>query len=290
MDLALHIIPPLKQHTHTVVFLHGRGDSARPFADSLSYSVDSKNQTLFEAFPAFRWVFPQSKIRDCAAQPGDKWSQWFDVWDTRNFSEREELQTEGLKESVTSIRRIIMAEIAALGGRSDRLILAGISQGAATATHTLLNLDLSSQPGSDGAQQTNPPRLAAFLGFSCRMPFASRTLAGTRRILGLEEAPTADDDSVIRHTPVLLEHCSDDVTVPVGHGRTLRETLRGFGADVTWREYPDGGHWFRSPTGIDDAIAFINERVLEGAMPDNSYGEAPHAAIPQGDAMDIDMS
>lgn len=269
MDLAQHIIPPLKQHTHTVVFLHGRGDSARPFAESLSYSLDSRNYTLFEAFPSFRWVFPQSQIRDCAAQPGDKWSQWFDVWDTRNLTEREELQAVGLRESVASIRRIIMAEIAALGGHADRLILAGISQGAATATHTFLNLDLSSQPGSDGAQPTNPPHLAAFLGFSCRMPFAGRTLAETRRILGLDGTPAADDDSVIRHTPVLLEHCSDDGTVPVSHGHTLRDTLRGFGADVTWREYPDGGHWFRSPTGIDEAIAFINEHVLKRAIPDN---------------------
>lgn len=182
-----------------------------------------------------------------------------------------------MKESVTSIRRIIAAEIANLGGRSDRVILAGISQGAATAVRTLLNLDLSRQMNSNDAldqqrpQETTGPGLAAFLGFSCRMPFPGCTLAEMRRIADLEGASASHDDRMIKNTPVLLEHCIDDGTVLVAHGRVLRDTLRGFGADVVWREYPDGGHWFHSPIGIDDAVAFINERVLNKGEPGNSY-------------------
>ena len=38
--------------------------------------------------------------------------------------------------------------------------------------------------------------------------------------------------------------------------------MRGFGASVEWREYPDGGHWFNSPAGIDDAVAFLNKSVV----------------------------
>ncbi|TVY89025.1 Acyl-protein thioesterase, partial [Lachnellula willkommii] len=161
MAAPLITIPPSAPHTHTVVFLHGRGDTAKTFASSLQYSTDSNNRTLPEIFPSFRWVFPQAEIRQCAAFPGDKRSQWFDIWNVSNFSDHEELQATGLRESVTNIRRIIASEATVLGGKWDHVVLAGISQGAATSVHTLLNLSLP--PLVEGQQSTR--RLGAFLGF-----------------------------------------------------------------------------------------------------------------------------
>jgi predicted esterase len=257
MDLPLIAIPPSAPHTHTVVFLHGRGDTAESFASSLLYSRDSRNRTFPEIFPSFRWVFPQAEMRQCAAFPGDEVSQWFDIWNVSNFLEREELQATGLRESVASTRRILVSEATVLGGQWERLVLAGISQGAAVGVHTLLNLNL---PLAVEGQQV-PRRLGAFLGFSCRMPFPGRSLAETRKVLGLEH--TADTDEVLHNTPVLLEHCVDDPLVLVGNGRDLRDTLRGFGAQVTWKEYPEGGHWFNSPDGADDAVEFLNNHVLK---------------------------
>lgn len=264
MDLPFITIPPSAPHTHTVVFLHGRGDTAKSFALSLRYSRDSRNRTFPEIFPSFRWVFPQAEVRQCAAFPGDKIPQWFDIWNVSNFSEREELQATGLRESVASTRRILASEATLLGGQWDRLVLAGISQGAATGVHTLLNLSL---PPAVEEGQSVPRRLGAFVGFSCRMPFPGRSLAATRRVLGLEGVP--DTDEILRNTPVLLEHCVDDALVLVENGRGLRDTLRGFGAQVTWKEYPQGGHWFNSPAGVDDAVEFLNNHVLKKALPDS---------------------
>ncbi|KAM5354072.1 hypothetical protein ACJ41O_000722 [Fusarium nematophilum] len=241
-------VPSSASHTHTVVFLHGRGDTAPTFADSLQYSRDSKDRTFQEVFPSFRWVFPQAEIGSTAAFPLDKISQWFDVWNVHDFADREELQAVGLRESVKRIRDILKDEAAMLDGRWDRIVLAGISQGAATSVHTLINLGI---PGRSDEKKG----LGAFLGFSCRMPFPGRTLAATRQILDLEGVP--DDAGVLENTPVLLEHCENDPLVLVQNGRDLRETLRGFGADVTWREYPKGEHWFNSPAGIDDAVEFL---------------------------------
>jgi len=277
MNPTFITIPPTAPHSHTVVFLHGRGDNARNFSSSLLYSKDSSNRTLPAIFPSFRWVFPQAEIRPCAAFPGEKMSQWFDIWNVNNFSEREELQATGLRESVTGIQRILAAEIAHLDGRWDHLVLAGISQGAATSVHTLLNL---SMPAA-GEQQV-PRRLGAFLGFSCRMPFPGRSLADTKRVLGLEGSQYTDE--ILRNTPVLLEHCADDPLVLVGKGQDLRDTLRGFGAQVIWKEYPEGGHWFNSPTGIDDAVDFLNNYVLKNP----SAGERPLSQV-QGlsDSMDL---
>ncbi|TVY35183.1 Acyl-protein thioesterase [Lachnellula occidentalis] len=271
MDTPLITIPPSAPHTHTVVFLHGRGDTAKKFASSLQYSTDSQNRTLPEIFPSFRWVFPQAEIRQCTTNPGDKISQWFDIWNVSNFSDHEELQATGLKESVSYISRILASEATVLGGQWDRLVLAGISQGAATSVHTLLNLSLP--PLVDGQQVSR--RLGAFLGFSCRMPFPGRSLLETRKVLALEGV--TDDDEVLRNTPVLLEHCVDDPLVLVENGRVLRDTLRGFGAQVTWKRYPDGGHWFNSPVGIDDAVEFLNNHVVKKVGARTSLTSETHA-------------
>ena len=234
MDLPVRIIPPTAPHTHTVAFLHGRGDNTQNFISSLDHSHDSRNRTLLENFPSFRWVFPQAKTQACAAFPGQTTTQWFDIFNAADFSEQEDLQAIGLRESVASMRAILEREAAILADRWDCLVLAGISQGAATNVHTLLNLNLTTS-------RNRMRRLGAFLGFSCWLPFPGRTLAESRNALGLEDTP--DNDEVVRNTPILLEHCSDDPLVLVEGGRNLRDTLRRFGAHVIWKEYLDGGHW-----------------------------------------------
>ncbi|TDZ13397.1 Acyl-protein thioesterase 1 [Colletotrichum spinosum] len=238
---------PSSGHTHTVVFLHGRGDNAQNFVKSLNHSRDSQDRTLADAFPTFRWVFPQAKLSNSVAFPGSIVSQWFDIWNVSDFSDREELQAEGLRESVLGILEIIHQEARQLGGRYDRIVLAGISQGAATSVHTLLSLELPE----------GQSKLGAFVGFSCRMPFPGRSLGDTRSVLGVAGAP--GDDKLLRNTPMLLEHCVDDPLVLLKNGLVLRDTLRGFGSQVEWKEYPDGGHWFNSPRGMDDVIEFLNQ-------------------------------
>lgn len=205
-------------------------------------------------------------------------SQWFDVWDVSNFSDHEELQAIGLKESVSSIRRILATEATILGENWDRLVLAGISQGAATSVHTLLNLSI---PEAVAGQQVSR-RLGAFLGFSCRMPFPGQPLADSRKILGLEGVP--DTDEVLRNTPVLLEHCVDDPLVLIRHGWGLRDTLRGYGTQITWKEYPSGGHWFNSPAGVDDAVEFLNNHVLKKPSAGGNLGSQAQTSP---DSMDL---
>ncbi|ATY61875.1 Phospholipase carboxylesterase [Cordyceps militaris] len=242
--ISVTALPPTTAHTHTFVFLHGRGDNTTNFIASLAHSRDSRGQTLLGAFPSFRWVFPQAPMRRCASVP-ETWPQWFDVWDPRDFALNEDLQVEGLKEMVPQIRDILADEAAALGGRWDRVILAGISMGAATCIHTLFNLDIP----------TPEARLGAFVGFSARCPFAGRSLAGMRELLSLPNVPA--HNNVLANTPILLEHCVDDPLVLVQNGRGLRDVLTSFGSQVAWREYPSGGHWFNAPAGMDDVVAFL---------------------------------
>lgn len=244
------VLQPKATHTHTVVFLHGRGDNTTDFANSLIQLRDSKNRTLFEALPSFRWIFPQAPMRRCISN-GQTIPQWFDVYDVTSFRSREEVQQPGLREMVPEITQILAREASALAGGWDRVVLAGISMGAGTSVHTLFNLQVPPEGGG---------RLGAFLSFSARCPFDGRSLDDVRRVLRLDSVPGNDD--TIRKTPMLLEHCVDDGLVYVENGRDLRDTLRRYGAQVTWKEYASGDHWFNAPEGIDDAIQFL-ESVLD---------------------------
>lgn len=190
-------------------------------------------------------------------------SQWFDTWDITNLSDREELQIQGLKESVASIRAIVKREADLLDGQWDRVVLAGVSQGGATAAHTLFNLAVKPLRPEMTGEIKSKPRLGGLMTFCSRMPFPGRSLADTRAILDLDGVP--GDDQVIRNTPVLWQHCDDDPLVRIDYGRQLRDALLRFGAQVTWKEYPEGGHWIQSPDGVEDAAAWFTEYVLRGS-------------------------
>ncbi|KAL1892325.1 hypothetical protein Sste5346_007063 [Sporothrix stenoceras] len=275
MDLPTVVIEPSAPHTHTVVFLHGRGDTAKNFARTAGYSWGSDNKPLYGAFPCFRWIFPQAPVRRCANGNGIM-HQWFDTWSTADFSEREELQVFGLQEIVPAIRLILAAEAERLGGRWDKVILAGISMGGATSAHTIFNLAIPPPPpGSVIAADHKLNRLGALMTFSSRCPYVSRPLEELRTILGLPDVP--DNAEVLKNTPMLLEHCTDDDLVPISTGHALRDTMLRFGAQVTWKEYPDGGHWFNAPSGIDDAVAFLKKHLF-GENVGEASSEAATAA------------
>lgn len=235
---------PVKPHTHTVIFLHGRGDTARNFSFILSGAVDSRNRMLAEAFPSFRWVFPSA--------PGPR-REWFKFSHSRNISIDEDKQVAGLRAIVPEIKRILSEEATKLGGRWDRLILAGFSMGSATSLQTLLNLHITEADGG---------HLAAFIGIAGRCPLASMGLDGIRQAISSD---AMEDIGVLKATPVLLEHCADDTTVPAALGRSCRDFLTRIGMDVTYKEYEEGGHWIKSPQGMDDIVAFI-ERIVGDSL------------------------
>ncbi|KAI1454618.1 alpha/beta-hydrolase [Annulohypoxylon moriforme] len=278
MELGCSVVAPLAphKHTHTVVFLHGRGDTSQNMADALlRWTRDSRGRTLIDEFPSVRWVFPQAE-ESLVETTGDFWHQWFDIWNILDMTDREELQAFGLKESVESVRRIVRREARAVGGY-DRVVLAGISQGGATAAHVLLHLGVEGEEvggeksadadADENAEGERPPRLCGLMGFSAWLPFPGGSLEETREVLGLEEFLDSKSDELVKNTPVFLGHCSDDPLVFVEYGKQFRDGLASFGMDVKWHEYPDGGHWFNAPFGMDDAVEFLKAQGIPMVKP-----------------------
>lgn len=265
MGTPCHTIGPSQghQHTHTVIFLHGRDSTNVEFAKELFESEASlpsdQPRTLPALLPTVKWVFPAAPILH-ASRFDTNMSQWFDMWSVEDPAERAaELQLDGLRRSAAGILRIVRREEA--HAPRERMYLAGISQGFATALAAFF---------ADGAGAAGAGGLAGMIGLCSWMPLGGPLGAGedARQQLAVLHRGTADlgagprgsaRSQPGRPTPVLLCHSTDDDVVPVRHGRNLRDTLHECPQDVEveWHEYEDGGHWVNEPQGVDDMVAFI---------------------------------
>ncbi|KAF1984131.1 alpha/beta-hydrolase [Aulographum hederae CBS 113979] len=242
---AEFVLSPASSHTHTVIFLHGKNNTASEFAEEIFESQASDDRTLPEIFHSIKWVFPSSGRSPCARFGGEE-PQWFDVWSVQDPEEREEMQAAGLIQSVERVAEIIKREVEQVpSGKSQHVILAGISQGCATAFHALLCSEL---------------RLGGFFGL-CSWLAQRRRLEDIHADEGKWRSFSREFAEALK-TPVFLEHCKNDEVVPFGNGVLLKDTLRRLGMRVEWREYEEcgeveNGHWLNEPEGVDDVVAFM---------------------------------
>ncbi|KAI5815330.1 Alpha/Beta hydrolase protein [Pyronema omphalodes] len=161
------IVNPNGEHTHTLILLHGRGDTGSAFGAGVYITRTSSGFSLASLYPGMKFIFPTTKQRYTTggAAAGYWWREWFDTTSLEYPEEEPERQVEGLREAVTYVNGLIEAEVAN-GIPRERIIIGGLSQGCATSIHVLL------------AQNE---RMGGFVGMSGWMPFASRV----REICGL---------------------------------------------------------------------------------------------------------
>ncbi|PQE26621.1 phospholipase carboxylesterase protein [Rutstroemia sp. NJR-2017a BVV2] len=172
--------------------------------------------------------------------------QWFDMWSVENPSEREEIQKEGLRESVSAILELIHQEAKIVP--LERIFLGGISQGCATANLALLcgGMKLG---GFVGLCSWMPLRAGVLDIASDHQPGLSNSSVSKRlrELLDIKPQDPEGNDKNVLSTPIFLSHSVNDEVVPIQNGRLLRDSLETLGMKVTWREYEDGGHWIYEP-------------------------------------------
>ncbi|KAJ9151689.1 Phospholipase/carboxylesterase [Coniochaeta hoffmannii] len=253
------------EHTHTIIFLHGRDSTNAEFASELFESEvlvgyrDAKEdqRTLPALLPTTRWVFPTAPMLK-AERFGIDMSQWFDMWSVEDPGERAETQLEGLRQSVAAISETIRSEETLVPRRN--IFLAGISQGFVTALTTFF------VDGRGG--------FAGLIGLCSWMPCASlldRMVPDIRNESAIRDsqamysgAPAQDPVSMValRATPIFLAHAADDDVVPIGHGEQMRDVLSTkLRFDVSRHTYAEGGHWVNEPQGVEDMIDFITKHM-----------------------------
>ncbi|KAI2617651.1 phospholipase/carboxylesterase [Hypomontagnella submonticulosa] len=245
MPPKTHVVGPKEghQHTHTVIFLHGKGSDCEEFSSEFFESEASlpadQPRTLLDLFPTIRWTFPSAPITYSQRFECDE-SQWFDMWSVENPNEKAELQASGLKQSIEMILSIIEQEETYVP--REKIFLGGISQGFATAY---------------SASVLSNKSFAGLIGLCSWEPSAALALVLADRCM---ESGVSEHEE--KSTQVFLGHAKDDSVVPIEEGRKLYATLETREKTaVDYHEYEDGGHWINEPQGVDDMVKFLHRNM-----------------------------
>jgi phospholipase/carboxylesterase len=218
------VLTPAMPATASVLWLHGLGADGHDF-------VPIVPELRLPASPAVRFVFPHAAMRAVTLNMGMRMRAWYDI---RTLTAEGRADEAGLRESLARVAGLIAAE-RALGIASERIVIAGFSQGAATALHAALR---------------HPEPLAGVLALSCYLP--------------LQAALAAELSEANRATPIFMCHGQQDPVLPLALGLMARDWLRAAGYRVEWKEYPmqhqvcqpeiqDIGVWLRSRLAAGDA-------------------------------------
>jgi phospholipase/carboxylesterase len=194
--------PPIEietapQPTASVIWLHGLGADGRdfvPIIPDLGLPSDL----------AVRFVFPHAPHRPVTINRGSVMRAWYDIAETE-FGRRED--EAGIRESEQTVRGLVQRETER-GISSERIVLAGFSQGGAMVLHTGLRL---------------PQRLAGIMALSTYLPLADTLKA---------EGHQANAD-----VPIFMAHGTDDPIIPVSLGQQSADLLIRSGANLEWRTY-----------------------------------------------------
>lgn len=191
-------IEPRSRADASVILLHGLGADGHDFESLVP-------ELRLPASTAVRWVFPHAPVRPVTINGGARMRAWYDI---TGFDRRALQDEAGIRESAERIRALVEREHER-GIASDRIVLAGFSQGGAIALFA-------------GLRQ--PARLAGILALSTYLPLADRLAA---------EAHPAN-----AAVPILMAHGTSDPIVPLALAEGSRALLRERGYEVDFRTYP----------------------------------------------------
>jgi phospholipase/carboxylesterase len=192
-------INPSGKPAATIIWLHGLG------ADGHDFEAIVPQLRLPESLPV-RFVFPHAPERAVAVNDGMVMRAWFDIFDL-NLSANSVDKAQFLK-SVEMLETLIEYEMRS-GLASDRIVLAGFSQGGAIVLHTGLHFQ---------------KRLGAVLAMSMHLP----------TIRDRSEALSPAN----REVPIMMAHGQMDPVIPLARAIETRQELTRLGYAVKWHEYP----------------------------------------------------
>ena len=189
---------PAKTPDFVVIWLHGLGADGHDFEAIVP-------ELKLPSDLAVRYLFPHAPLRPVTINGGMVMRAWYDILEM-DVSRR--VDVESILESSASLRRLIQRELEA-GIASQRILLAGFSQGGAIVLHTGLRYE---QP------------LAGLLALSTYSPTIG-TLARERSAANL-------------NIPVMMAHGRFDPVIPMTHAMGTRNELARLDYPLQWHEYP----------------------------------------------------
>ena len=191
-------LEPKAAPVSSIIWLHGLGASMHDFQPLVP-------ELQLPEEMAVRFVFPNAPNRPVTINGGMVMRAWYDILDLEmNRTE----DAEGIGMSEGAIRKLIERECS-LGVPTERIVVAGFSQGGAIALQTGLRY---------------PERLAGVLALSTYLPLAGSFKA---------EASEAN-----RKTPIFMAHGEHDPIIPITSAQASRRLLEDASYPVEWHDYP----------------------------------------------------
>jgi phospholipase/carboxylesterase len=192
------VLDPPTSPDAAVIWLHGLG------ADGFDF-VPIVEELRLPPTMAVRFIFPHARPRPVTINNGFVMRAWYDI--TSLGPDRVEDEA-GIRQSAGVLRSYIEKENAR-GIASERIVIAGFSQGGAIAFQAALRY---------------PQRLGGVMALSTYLPL--------RESLAKEATPAN------RQVPILICHGVRDPMVPAALGAASRDLLTSLGYSVEWKTYP----------------------------------------------------
>jgi phospholipase/carboxylesterase len=192
-------INPSGDPAAVIIWLHGLG------ADGHDFEAIVPQLNLPASLPV-RFVFPHAPRRAVTINGGVVMRAWFDIYDVNLTADS--IDHEQFRESSDMVRALIERE-QGFGVASNRILLAGFSQGGAIVLHTGLHYEKT---------------LAGILAMSMHLPT-------------LPQSASSFND-VGRAVPIMMAHGQTDPVIPLDKAVKTRQGLTDLGYAVDWREYP----------------------------------------------------
>ena len=180
-----------------IIWLHGLGADGHDFEPIVPELVQPSERAL-------RFVFPHAPMRPVTLNGGYVMRAWYDIVAIDRRAAEDE---SGIRASQEQITELIGRENAR-GIPTERIVLAGFSQGGAMALYS-------------GTRY--PERLAGIMGLSCYQLLAGRF--------------AAERDPANQATPIFLAHGTQDPVVLPMLGEAACRQLQAAGYTVEWHTY-----------------------------------------------------
>lgn len=183
---------------YSIIWLHGLGADGNDFAPIVPELVD-------RAWPALRFVFPHAPVRPVTINNGMSMRAWYDIAAFDLNARQDEV---GMRASIGEVETLIAREHSR-GVPSERIVLAGFSQGGAIAL---------------AAGLRHSEKLAGIIALSTYLPLHA-VLAGERNAANAA-------------IPIFWGHGTLDPVVILQRGTDSRDLLQSLGYTVDWHTYP----------------------------------------------------
>jgi phospholipase/carboxylesterase len=181
-----------------VIWLHGLGADGHDFEPIVP-------EIVRRAERAWRFVFPNAPVRPVTINGGMSMRAWYDL---KGLDRKAAEDVTGFRDTDVQIRQLIAKE-GERGIPTNRIVLAGFSQGGAVTLYTVPRF---------------PEKLAGVLALSGYLPRESSFSA--------ERVPANNG------TPIFMAHGQEDTVLPMGLGVQSRDFLKAQGYSVEWHDYP----------------------------------------------------